>query len=381
MTALDISRKREVIKLDRSTRRLYFSLSLLTLPFSVAAIWLLFRGAGSGWLFIFLALSVLAIWLACRPAHIVMDPKALTLTLGISKKSNDWAKIGELSHRSSIGGYQLLGNLRYCSRDEQVQLGKFDASLSPMRLISKIHAYQLPLLWDKTPLDYLANNPAQKKLNDSVAQLSFREPLEPVKIGRLDLLIRFKSVIRQNYDACDKTLLALIGSLAGYACRVAGISELDENQKEGVAIVKALDGKTYYYSAKVNNSLYEKQIGSFLGDIHLLSIISGAPLPNVTGILKRNAEMIGSPDFGMTLFLGSQAIKETSLNLLREYWPVFQPIMDQYCRTPEDRVTLLALCARDIIKNVEPDINKNAAVEILMECAVPMSKIGPEWLA
>ncbi len=55
--------------------------------------------------------------------------------------------------------------------------------------------------------------------------------------------------------------------------------------------------------------------------------------------------------------------------------------MDQFCDRPMERPILLGLAAQQAIEMGKDVIPPAEAAKLVMECAVPMSKIGPEWLA
>lgn len=212
--------------------------------------------------------------------------------------------------------------------------------------------------------------------------LHFR-PEDGLVSGKRDLSTRINSIVRDNYGGSAIMHLALIGSLAGFAVHMT-VRELAENNNgeldtSTLNVIETKNGQKFYSGNLLNYYLAESKRSLWW---YLTDRLEDPPVksPDLVPIFKRTVQTMGSPDFGRPQLPNGHELKVNPLNLVKTYWPALSSVMDLYANNPHHKLPLLALCARDVMQGIEPKIDTDLSLKILMECAVPMSKIGPEWL-
>lgn len=69
------------------------------------------------------------------------------------------------------------------------------------------------------------------------------------------------------------------------------------------------------------------------------------------------------------------------INLFKKLWPHLSPLVDKHCESRMDWPILFGFAAQEVLQLGTEAIAPGIAAGVLMKCAVPMSKIGPEWLS
>ncbi|MGH1441027.1 MAG: hypothetical protein ACRBBR_12995 [Cellvibrionaceae bacterium] len=207
------------------------------------------------------------------------------------------------------------------------------------------------------------------------------DPFEKIKIGAKEVYKKSTQVIKIDSSTRKESILGLIGSLAGYSCHLAIREELIESQKykekDVFTIMSGNDGKKYYYGDLPNKPLFENQVS-------IWSIITNKYnpklLPNIEPIFSHVAKTAGGEFFGIPQLPQKNMPDNLPLDYIRNFWGEFLPIMDKFSNSPMDRTIILAIAIQHAL-NMKGgyDIETNLSIKIVMEYAIPMSKVGPEW--
>jgi len=211
------------------------------------------------------------------------------------------------------------------------------------------------------------------------------DPLIGLKIGAKELVSRLISALEKKEGKVHiESLLAIVGSLGGYSCHAAireafvDTGKLVENQ--AFTVITTKNGSKYYFGDLVNQYLAGSELCFWTlvgGEAQELGATS---FPDLNEIFKRTASTVGSDKFGVVLITKQHLPPERPIVYVRSLWVKACKIVDKFCDSPTQRPILFALAAQQVMSMGKDIISPEIAVSLLIECAVPMSKIGPEWL-
>ncbi len=229
-----------------------------------------------------------------------------------------------------------------------------------------------------------SSNPQEEALIRAINEKRKEDPLIGAKIGAKEVNQRLIAALKNERGVHVETLLACIGSLGGYACQMAIRDEIIKpgkaKENELFIVMSGADGKNYYFGDMVNKPLAEDSI-SFWG------LVGGAAqhldkdgLPDLQAIFQHVSSTVGGKDFGVPQIPENHQPSDQPINLVKGLWPAIHPVADKFCESPVERAYLFGFCAQEIIEMGKDVIAPGLAAKLLMECAVPMSKIGPEWI-
>jgi hypothetical protein len=92
-------------------------------------------------------------------------------------------------------------------------------------------------------------------------------------------------------------------------------------------------------------------------------------------IFKHVTVTLGTDNFGIPRVDAEHKAKETPLNYVRFLWPQLFPLAQSFCPTPQDWPVVFGVAIQEILFASKDLIAPKLALIIVMESAVPMSKI------
>jgi len=228
------------------------------------------------------------------------------------------------------------------------------------------------------------SDPGGDALLRTIEERRQEDPLVGAKIGGKEVAQRLIDALKGERGVHVETLLACIGSLGGYACHMAIRDVLVKSGKvkeaEAFVVVGGADGRKYYFGDLVNRPLVEDPVSFWALVGGAAQHLDGDGLPDVKGIFQHVSSTVGGDEFGIPQVPEQHKPGDTPLNLVRVLWPALLPLVDSFCASPVERPYLFGISAQEVIEMGKDVIAPGVAARLIMECAVPMSKIGPEWL-
>jgi hypothetical protein len=238
---------------------------------------------------------------------------------------------------------------------------------------------------EKTEQPTQSSNPQEDALLRAINEKRNDDPLIGAKIGGKEIAQRLIAALKNEHGVHIETLLACIGSLGGYACHMAIRDAIVEpgkaKENEVFRVVGGADGRNYYFGDMVNKPLAEDEVSfwSLVGG--MAQHIDKDGLPDIHGIFQHVSSTVGGEGFGIPQMPDAHQPSDLPVNLVKSLWPALLPLVDKFCESPVERPYLFGFSAQEVIEMGQEAIAPGIAAKLLMECAVPMSKIGPEWLA
>ena len=185
----------------------------------------------------------------------------------------------------------------------------------------------------------------------------------------------------------DNVLNAL-GALAGFGCQMALREAFIDTGKipmhEAMIEVGTNDGGIYYLGDALNEPLLDC---SKPGKISVWSLVGGAvehtggeALPDIEELAGHVAGSLGSEEFGIPRLPALHMPEELPFEALKRHWPEYHQAMADLNSEPAWLGWHPALAAQEIILENKEFLSPYLAATIVMEAAVPMSRIDPKLL-
>jgi len=182
-----------------------------------------------------------------------------------------------------------------------------------------------------------------------------------------------------------ETMLSALGAVSGFGCqmavREAFIKTGKISEKQAFTVFGTQSGEKYYFGDLLNQPIASPKQISVLTLVAGGAVKAGAKpdsLPNTDDIFKHNAQVIGTKEFGLPRIPKEHFPKELPIESLRKTWTDVEAIQKKNHIDPEFLGWMPAQAAQKIIIRYKDKIDPALAVKIVMESAIPMSKVDPD---
>jgi len=180
-----------------------------------------------------------------------------------------------------------------------------------------------------------------------------------------------------------ETILTVVGALAGFAAQ-HGIWEAVVKPgkmalQQAFVVVETRSGETYFFGDFLNNILATPKPEH----LSVWRIVGGAAkamgaleLPDLTPIFKHCAETVGTSQFGVPRLPDNHMPAMLPRDALTRFWPQALKML----KVGSDPLTCavdVATAAEQLMLSMKGEIDPALAARIVMEAAIPMSKLDP----
>jgi hypothetical protein len=212
-------------------------------------------------------------------------------------------------------------------------------------------------------------------------------PIEPEReiLGRTIVSVLMAKEIKRLGQVHSQTVLTEIGALAGFAAQMAirkaiiAPGKFDPNEILPEVVTK--NGEKYYFSDTLNWVLFENLASPpYSIWAYLLDVVppgERGALPDLADILGYAARTIGSFRFGVPRLPAEQMPHKTPRSAIEEHWAAAQREFEAAGRDPAAWPFDLAYAAQWQMVTSRDRVPLLMAARIVMEAAIPMSKIDP----
>ena len=205
--------------------------------------------------------------------------------------------------------------------------------------------------------------------------------------------------LRRGRDIQQEAVLCALGALAGYAAQQAIREALVKTGKltldQAFAVIETRSGEVFFFGELLNAVIVAKDDARSLrssnggtgaaggsGHASIWKIVSegghdaGAiNLPDVADIIKNCAATVGRDEFGIPRVADAHMPNILPREAVSRFWPEARRKLAG--KDPMSWPLHLATAARSLIVSLKHAVRPDIAVQIVMEAAVPMSKIDP----
>lgn len=212
------------------------------------------------------------------------------------------------------------------------------------------------------------------------------DPLFGIKKGGKEVANKLFSAMSSERGIHLESLLCALGSMAGYACQVSVREEFVRQQgrleKEVFIVVDSTqNGNRYFFGDLLNKPLAESKYS-------IWSLSSGASqklgltqLIDLHDIFRHVTDTLGQSSFGVPRLPDNHTARELPEDYVRHLWPQLFPLAQRYCEKPDQWPVLFGVAVQEILFASKGLIDPQIALKIVMESAVPMSKINLREMA
>jgi hypothetical protein len=219
---------------------------------------------------------------------------------------------------------------------------------------------------------------------------TYEGPLSVTDDRADDLIAWLSDELREGRRVELESVLCALGALAGYAAQQAIRETMVKSGRltldQAFVVIETRSGEWFFFGDLLN-AVLGAQEGSAAGSRNssrhtIWRIISDAghqagaiSLPDITDIVKHCAATVGTVDFGLPRLPDVHMPAVLPREAVSRFW---QPTLRRLNGAgPMSWPLHLAMAAHKLIIDMKDTIRPDIAVRIVMEAAVPMSKIDP----
>jgi hypothetical protein len=221
-------------------------------------------------------------------------------------------------------------------------------------------------------------DPKTAALVHAIRERSKEDPLAGAKLGAKEMFQRLLNGMKNEKGVHIESLLCALGALAGYSCQAnLRAQALAKGMPETAAFqaIATKDGKQYFFGDPLNNALAGSQY-SVWGLAGGAAQHAGAKeLPDLNEIFQHTSSVVGSDQFGIPRVPDNHKASDTPINYLKAIWPALFPTVKLFCPNPVDWPILYGFAIQEAIDAGKGAIEPGLALRIVMESAIPMSKV------
>ena len=179
-----------------------------------------------------------------------------------------------------------------------------------------------------------------------------------------------------------ETLLTVIGALAGYAAQQALWEGMVKPGKLAIAqafkVVETPSGATYFFGDTLDSllvSMEPKHVSVWKIVAGGVLAAGGEHLPNTNDLLRHCAATAGTSAFGLPRLPDDHLPSILPRAAVERFWPGARLLLS--LADPLQWPLLMAHAAQKLMLAMKGSIAPDLAVKIVMEAAVPMSRVDP----
>lgn len=212
-----------------------------------------------------------------------------------------------------------------------------------------------------------------------IAENRASDPLVGPKLAAKELLPRLTDAMKTERGVHVESLLCLLGSLAGYACQAslrakAGKTGLPETAE--LVEVEATSGKKYFFGDPLNRLLAESQYSVWSLAAGTAQQQGCKTLPDIGDIFAHVSRTVGDDTrFGIPRIPEGHTPGNLPVNYVKDLWPATLKIIQPFCQEPEEWPVAFGLALQNLMVIAKDVITPDLALTVVMESAIPMSKV------
>lgn len=215
----------------------------------------------------------------------------------------------------------------------------------------------------------------------ALAEKRKEDPLIGPKLGSQEILQRLLDAGKTERGVHAESLLCLLGSLAGFACQISVRMgyQLDPATMQSDPLIRmgGVDGKHYFFGDAINRPLAESSHSIWSLAAATAQDLGCSDLPDVNEIFKHVTTSAGTDQFGLPRIDKPNTPGETPISYVSKLWPHIYPIAARFCDKPVELPILFGLATQQAMIQCKTVLDARLALRIVMESAIPMSKIDP----
>lgn len=204
------------------------------------------------------------------------------------------------------------------------------------------------------------------------------DPLVGAKVGARELVQRLLQGMGNARGVHAESLLCTLGALAGYACQVSLRSEAlsrGEAANGAFQVVTDTQGRRYFFGDALNARLVEGRHSVWNVATSGLRKAGLQALPDLAPVFSHVAASVGTPDFGIPRWPQGHQAGDLPIRYVKSLWPTVMPLLRQFTPAPAEWPLLFGFALQEALRLSREVLPPEVALQIVMESAVPMSRV------
>ena len=232
-----------------------------------------------------------------------------------------------------------------------------------------------------------ALEPAIESMRYAVQNAAPKDPLIAAKMTSKDITGNLLEMLKDDRGVRVETALGVLGTLSGFSASYAMIEAVNSGKIQmampEVAIAELKSGERAMMGNYINRKVAEGEAigGQTLSLWHLIAgmvqHLGQTTTVNLEEIFGRTAQTIGTEAFWKLNLPDAHHPGDSIQNFVTHLFPKFLPILQRYDLPVDQYYLAFSLSAQEVLQMAKDTIAPDLAAQIIMECAIPASKIDP----
>jgi hypothetical protein len=221
-------------------------------------------------------------------------------------------------------------------------------------------------------------SPWESALLDQVKRMQPTDSLIGAKVGGKELAGRLVEAMKADGGVHVESLMCAAGALAGYSCQAAVRAKNRALGRDEVALLTVAslsDGGRLYFGDPLNRYLAEDELSVWSLSAGGAQMSGCNDFPDLAPIFQHSAASAGTAAFGIPRLPEGHPIHAPPRHYLERLWPQFAPMVERFCTDPDHRPLLFGFCIQNLMTQTKAVLNPCTSLQIVMESAIPMSKV------
>ncbi|MBS4051134.1 MAG: hypothetical protein KGZ69_08020 [Methylomonas sp.] len=224
-------------------------------------------------------------------------------------------------------------------------------------------------------------NVATEALLYAIKEHSTEDPLIGAKIGAKEVYQRIFDALKDSKGVNIETLLCILGSLAGYSCQASVRAQalakgIPENS---LFITMGSETENYFFGDALNAPLAESKYSIWSLAAAAAQQAGCAEFLDVNEIFKHVTGSVCSERFGIIRVPENHQPSDKPVEYVKALWPSILPTVKLLCPEHDNWPILFGIAIQQAIDAGKSAIDPGMALKIVMESAIPMSKIDLKY--
>ncbi len=226
--------------------------------------------------------------------------------------------------------------------------------------------------------------PSVVALRKTINEQSKTNPLLRAQITGKDISTNLVEWIKDEKGIRIETALGILGSLAGFSTVYAMVKKIEDKslpiQMPDVAIAEMKDGRKLYMGDYINRRVFQYQTSIFSLTAGVAQHLGAKDITNFEPyleVLKKQIELFGKPEFGIPNLPSEHSVGDLPINYVKYLFPKFLPILERYELPVDEFHAAFGFSIQELMQQAKGVVDPKLALNIVMECAIPMSKVDP----
>ncbi len=227
-------------------------------------------------------------------------------------------------------------------------------------------------------------SPSLAAMKQAIADLELDNPMIRAAMTGKDLTASALAWFKDDRGVRVETVLGGLGALAGF-CAVHDVAgRVAEGRLKAVmpdVAIVAMDDGTRYWSGEAIDAVVVEDRYSIWGVVGGMAETLGATdLPDLDEILRRVAGTLGSDAFDRPALPPAHLPGRSARRFARDMFPAARAVLEKYDLPRGQWPLAVALSIQEIMEMAKDRLAPEMMARIVMEMAIPASKLDPEAL-